>query len=112
MVYEISSRPSAGVREPFDRGPDVVCEPCGHGRGSGFPATVGSLDTQRSDRPAEVVAECDEERGGVVYFPVLREAVALPRFAGVLPAVGAVVALDEGGVDGRAGRRARKQEFQ
>lgn len=57
------------------------------------------LDPQRPHRPTEVVRIHRELGDSVMNVPVLAEAVGLACLATVLVAVGAVMALNEGGVD-------------
>src|SRR5262245_9359219 len=79
--------------EPFGQRPDAVREPGGHRGGARPPAALGVLLPQRPHRPAEVVAVMDKGRDRLVRLPLLREAVGLPRLAGVAVPVGPVVSL-------------------
>ena len=85
----------SGEGQPFVQGPDMISQPSRHRRRPLLPPLVLTTLSQRSHRPAEVVAEVTELRRRPMHFPVLRERIRLAYLPAAAVAVRAVVPLHE-----------------
>jgi hypothetical protein len=80
----------------------MVCKACGHRWGSLLPPARCPTNTERPYRPAKVVRVHGEVGDGIMYLPVFGETRSPTDLAAVAIAIGAVVALDKGGIQRRA----------
>src|SRR5713101_4605753 len=91
-----------GESEPLRQGPHMVCKACGHRWGSLVPPARCLTNTERPYRPAKVVRVHRAVGDGIMRLPVFGETRRPTALAAVAIAIGAVVALDKGGMQRRA----------
>ena len=80
----------------------MVCKACGHCWGSLLPPAPCLTNAERPYRPAKVVGVHREVGDGIMRLPVFGETRCPADLAAVAMAIGAVVALDKGGIQRRA----------
>jgi len=80
----------------------MVCKACGHRWDSLLPPARCLTHTERPYRPAKVVRVPEAIGDGMRSLPAFGETRRPTDLAAVASAIGAVVALDKGGVQRRA----------